>query len=143
MPAKPYLYPDREHGVGLVEAMVSIAVLAIVTLGLGLVISSSYHTITATEVDVNQQQLGMGIEALGTPLPTAQTYSTSMYSMSIITPGGSGNPLVTVASSAFLIPNNNLLTLSIGTGTGVTSSTESVQYGVISSVSNQNKWWIP
>jgi type II secretory pathway pseudopilin PulG len=143
MLAKTFLYPDRERGVGLVEAMVSIAILAIITLGIGLVMSSSYHTITATEVDVNQQQLGMGIEALGTPLPTTQTYSTSTDSMSIIVPGGGGNPLVTVASSTFLIPTNNLLTLSIGAGTGVTSSTESVQYGVISSVSNQNKWWIP
>lgn len=136
MPAKAFPYPDRERGTSLVEAMVSIAILAIATLGIGLVISSSYHTITATELDVNQQQYGMKQEISSGPLPTALTVS-----MSIVVPGSGGNPLVTVANPVSLIPVDNLLTLSIGAGTGVTSSTESVQYGVI--LNGINQWWIP
>jgi type II secretory pathway pseudopilin PulG len=133
---KAFLYPDRERGTSLIEAMVSVAILAIITLGLGLVISSSYHTITATELDIHQQQQGMHTEVFGTTLPTAQTLS-----MSVIVPGGGGNPLLTVANPVSLIPVDNLLTLSIGAGTGVTSSTESVQYGVIRN--GENQWWIP
>ncbi len=137
MPAKPFLYPDRERGVGLVEAMISVAILAIAVLGIGMIIAGSYQTITATELAINQQQQGMIAETNGTPLPVAQTVP-----LVIIVPSGSGgNPLVTVANPVSLIPVDNLLTLSIGAGTGATSSTESVQYGVIRSGINQ--WWIP
>lgn len=136
---KAFLYPDRERGTSLIEAMVSVAILAIITLGLGLVISSSYHTITATELDINQQQQGMHAEAFGVTLPTASTVS-----MPVVVPGngaGNSNPLVTVANPVSLIPVDNLLTLSIGAGTGATSPTVSVQYGVIRNGVNQ--WWIP
>lgn len=136
MPAKAFPYPERERGMSLIEAMVSVAILAIATLGIGLVISGSYHTITATELDINQQQQGMQTEVFGTALPTAQTVP-----MPVVVPGGGGDPLVTVANPVSLIPVDNLLTLSIGAETAVTSSTESIQYGVIRNGINQ--WWIP
>ena len=154
MMAKAFPYPDRrprncrvarrlqgqewERGTSLVEAMVSIAILAIAVLGIGFIITGSYQAITATELDVNQQQRGMQAEVFGTKLPAAQTVT-----MSIEVPGSGGNPLVTGANPVTLIPVDNLLTLSIVAGTGVARSTESVQYGVIRNVTNHNQWWIP
>ena len=141
MPAKTFLYPDRrlkdrERGASLVEAMVSIAILAISTLGIGLIMTDSYQSITATELDVNQQQQGMRTDVFGTTPPTAKTVS-----MAIMVPGNGGNPLVTVANPVTMIPVDNLLTLSTGAGTGITGATESVQYGVFHSGINQ--WWVP
>ncbi|EGQ62228.1 hypothetical protein GGI1_11678 [Acidithiobacillus sp. GGI-221] len=140
MPAKLFLCPDRERGAGLVEAMVSIAILAIAVLGIGVILTGSWRVITETELDVNHQQEGMHTEAFGATLSPAKAVS-----MPVVVPGSGGgsnsNPLVTVANPVSLIPVDNLLTLSIGAGTGVTSSTESVQYGVIRNGVNQ--WWIP
>ncbi len=136
---KTFPFPDsgQEQGTSLVEAMVSVAILAIAVLGMGLVLTSSWHTITATEQDVNQEQFGMIAAAdPNSVLPVAQTLS-----MAVNVPnGGGGNPLVTVANPVSLIPVDNLLTLTTA-GTGITASPVSVPYGVYRNSINQ--WWIP
>jgi len=133
MPDKPYLFPSNkmtpcmESGLGLVEAMVAMAILMIAAAGVGYVLISSNQQLATVEYALQNQQYGMQatlVGATGSTVPVGVGVHPQPQTVNVtITTTPPSQPLACTSLTSVLL--NSVLCILGGSCSGTTAPTAS------------------